>query len=69
MPTMMIFSIEARYPCSIEWPDGDSSAQDVDNWTRFLLDFLTLIMIIFVSGYLCLMTSRRIQRDMKLVYV
>ena len=56
----MIFSIEAKYPCSIEWPRGYSTAQDVDNWSKFLLDFLTLIMIILVSGYMGVMTSRRL---------
>ena len=57
----------AQAPCSIDWPAGALTAQLVDNYVRFLLDFCTLIFIMLVSGHLCL-TATRLAKDLTMVY-
>ena len=51
--------------CSIIWPEAEDTVQLLDNWFRFILDFITLLSIIVLSGYIFL----RRPKNMKLVYV
>lgn len=61
----MILGAQKEPHCSIIWYDAAGTIQEIDNWMRFFLDFLTLIFIISLGGYI----SLKRPKHMKLVYV
>lgn len=38
--------------CSVVWTDQQITASDAENWVRFIIDILTLLMIVCVGGYI-----------------
>ena len=56
---------EKRPVCSIVWTHEEVLAQDVDNWVRFVIDILTLFLIVGVGSYI---GAKRV-RDLRYVQI